>query len=113
MYEYLFHPTIYVCVCVYIYIYIFIFILRWEKYSPQWIVNNFLIIAQIPLKICVWYLDPMGISIQIRFYNNLPPKNVKKNTFSRVEISIRQYWKFVFNNKIVQNSIVTFIPFQF
>ena len=30
--------------------------------------------AQISLKICVWYLDPMGISIHIRFYNNFPPK---------------------------------------
>ena len=38
---------------------------------PHEIVNNFLITAQIPLKICVWFLDP---SIHIRFYNKAQSK---------------------------------------
>ena len=39
----------------------------------------------------MWYLDPMGISIHIQFYKKFQPKKViKKNTFSRVEINIRQ-----------------------
>ena len=50
----------------------------------------------------------MGISIHIWFYN-FPPKKVKKNMFSRVEISIRQFWRFVFSRKIVQNSIFIFL----
>ena len=33
-----------------------------------------LISAQICLKICVWYLDLMGICIHIQFYNNFPQK---------------------------------------
>ena len=53
-------------------IYIYIYIYSDEnKYE---IVNNFFITKQIPLKICVLYLDPMGFSIHIRFYNNFPPK---------------------------------------
>ena len=76
------------------------------------IVNNFLITAQIHVKICVWYIDPMGISIHINFIKTFRQKVIMKNTFSRVEISIRQFWKFVFNGKIVQNSIFTFIPFH-
>ena len=43
---------------------------------------------------------------------NVIQKFIKKNTFSRMEISIKQFWKFVFNSKIVQNSIFTFIPFS-
>ena len=39
----------------------------------------------------------MGISIHIRFYNNFPPKNViNKTSFLRVEIIIRQFWKFAY-----------------
>ena len=61
----------------------------------------------------VWYLYPIGISIHIRFYNNFPPKYIiKKKMFYRVELSIGQFLKFVFNSKIEQNSIFTFIPFQ-
>ena len=85
--------------------------------TPHEIVYNFLITIQIPQKTFEWYLDLMGISIHIRFYNNFPPKKVikkviKKNTFLRVEINMRQIWKFVFNSKIVQNSKFTFIFFQ-
>ena len=47
-----------------------------EYKTPQSIIDSFLITPQIPRKICVWYLDPMGISINIRFFNKFPPKKI-------------------------------------
>ena len=69
------------------------------------ILNNFLITAPILLKICVWYIYQMVFEyifdyITILLKKNVIEKVIKKNTFSRVEISIRQLWKFIFYSKI-------------
>ena len=105
------HPDTPDAVSIYIYIYIYICIYMCvcvrvcvcvctvkeiSVRRPIKLLIIFFIPAKIPLKICVWYQDPMDISIPIRFYNFLPKKVINKTSFLRVEIIIRQFWKNVY-----------------
>ena len=76
--------SIYLSLSLYIYIYIVV-----EISLRHPIKLNFLITAQIPLKICVWYLDTMVLVYIFDFITTFHQKKViKKNTFSSVEINM-------------------------